>query len=740
MRPIQSIRACPVTLLGFFLLATAPASAQDPSDGAAADGPLEVITVTATKREQSLREVSGSVSALTESALKNLNAQGLSDYINRVPGVVFNDYQPGVSEVVIRGVASTTYHEANQTTTGYYLNEIPLIEPGFPLIIPDVDSFDLQRVEVLRGPQGTLFGSSSLGGAVNYVANEADPNQFTSSVEASVGQIRGGEDRDYTAKGMVNIPLIDDQLAVRLVGLQRFQAGHLDNTLLGEPGSNDLTVQGYRGSVVYTPTETTTVSFLGMYQQFELDDQTYVIFNSDPETFSRTTNFAETQDTDFALYSLRLDHELSFASLTAVASHIEKNGEVLFDFSVFGGNDPRTDTPLLAVGSGESTNDFFEVRLVSTNDGPGQWLVGINHTSLESNTVDFNFIEGISDYIDANPGEFGGQSESELAPNDQAERTASTNDVTEMAVFGEYSHNLSDTLSLTVGGRFLEFETQPTLDFLPNADLISPFNFAPDRSSESSFVPKVSLTYRPNDELMFYGLYSEGFRIGGVNVFSLASAGLPLTFDADETANIEVGARLNLLDNALALNVTAYHIDWEDIQVRLFTPVNFRAYTTNGGGADIDGIEVSINAVVSSAFDFSSSISYNDAALSELLPDSFAPGGGYAAGTQLPGASEWIFANSFNFHLDRIPFEPTVSVNHTYQSKAPVAFGATLECGGFHIFDLNVSAQFNDRIGASLYVKNVADEYGILNAPFSFAGSVTRPRSIGVTLRADFGE
>lgn len=722
MRSFPLLRWPVVGFTAVLVLAAGPANAQDADDALLAAGSIEVITVTATKREQSLREVSGSISALTEETLKDLNAQGLSDYITRVPGVVFNDYQPGVSEVVIRGVASTTYHEANQTTTGYYLNEIPLIEPGFPLIIPDVDSFDLKRVEVLRGPQGTLFGSSSLGGAVNYVANEADRSAFAAGFEASAGQIRGGQDADYTAKGMVNIPLIGDQLALRLVGLRRFEAGHLDNTLLGEDGSNDLTVQGYRASVVYTPSATTTVSFLGMFQQFELDDQTHVIFNDDPETFSRTTNVAETQDTDFALYSLRLDQDLSFASLTALASHVEKNGEVLFDFSVFGGNDPRTDTPLLAVGNGESTNDFFELRLVSCGGGPRQWLIGANYTKLESNTVDFNSIEGIGDYIDANPAEFDGQPGSVLAPNDQAERTASTNDVTETALFGEYSHDLTDTLSLTVDGRFLEFDTQPTLDFLPKADLIPPFTFAPDKSSESSFIPKVSLSYTPYDGLMVYGLYSEGFRIGGVNVFSLASAGLPLTFDADETSNIEVGARFDLLDNALLLDVTAYHIDWEDIQVRLFTPVDFRAYTTNGGGADIDGVEVSINATVSEMFDFTSSISYNDAALSELLPDSFAPGGGYPEGTQLPGASEWILANSFDFHLNAVPFEPTISVNHRYQSKAPVAFGATLERGGFHIFDLNVSARISDQVSATLFVKNVADEYGILNAPFSFAG------------------
>ncbi|MEM8683767.1 MAG: TonB-dependent receptor [Pseudomonadota bacterium] len=738
MQTLTQVNRLAAVLAGSSLLIAPPAHAQDSDDEASSAGPIEVITVTATKREESLREVSGSISALTEESLQDLNAQGLSDYINRVPGVVFNDYQPGVSEVVIRGVASTTYHEANQTTTGYYLNEVPLIEPGFPLIIPDVDSFDLQRVEVLRGPQGTLFGSSSLGGAVNYVVNEADPTAFFGGAEMGTSYMRGAEDMHYAVKGVVNIPLIDDRLAVRLVGLQRFDAGHLDNTLLGESGSNDLTVQGYRASVVYAPSDSTTVSFLGMFQEYELDDQTYVIFNDDPETFDRTTNVAETQDTDFALYSLRLEQALSFGSLTALASHVEKNGDLVFDFSVFGGNDPRTDTPLLALGSGESTNDYLELRLASGSDGPATWLVGANYTKLESSSTDANFIEGISDYIDANPGEFGGQPGSVLAPNDRAERTNSTNDVTETAIFGEFGYQLTDTLSATVGGRFFEYETRPTLEFLPNADLVPPFNFVPDESSESGFIPKLSLTYTPNDDLMIYGLYSEGFRIGGVNVFALASAGLPLTFDADETKNFELGTRIDLLGKKLQLDVTAYHIEWDDVQARLFTPVDFRAYTTNGGGADIDGVELTVNALVSDWFDFNSSISYNDAALSEFLPDTFAPGGGYAPGTQLPGASEWILANNLNFRLNNLPFAPTVSLNHRYLSEAPVAFGATLERGDFHLLDLNASADISDRVSASIFIKNLADEYGVLNAPFSFAGSVTRPRTVGATLRLNF--
>ena len=189
-----------VVVWGISALAIGQATGAMAQETAAAPTDDNEIVVTAAKREQSVRDVSGSVSAVSEATLQKLNAQSLSDYITRVPGVVFNDYQPGVSEVVIRGIASTTYHEANQATTGYYLNQVPLIEPGFPLVIPDVDSFDVNRVEVLRGPQGTLFGSSSLGGAVNYVVNEADPGGFDAGFEGNLSSTRRAGEVNYGAK------------------------------------------------------------------------------------------------------------------------------------------------------------------------------------------------------------------------------------------------------------------------------------------------------------------------------------------------------------------------------------------------------------------------------------------------------------------------------------------------------------------------------------------------------------
>ena len=721
---IRRVAACGISILALGQASGALAQEVDDNE----------IVVTAAKREQSVRDVSGSVSAVSEATLQKLNAQSLSDYINRVPGVVFNDYQPGNSEVVIRGIASSTYHEANQATTGYYLNELPLGEPGFPLVIPDVDAFDISRVEVLRGPQGTLFGSSSLGGAVNYVVNEADPSRFDAGFEGMASTTKGAGELGYAVKGMINAPIVTDKLAVRLVALQRVDAGFLDNPALGDSGSNDLRVRGLRGSIVFTPTETTRISALSMYQEYDLDDQTYVFIIPGTRNYTRPTTVREYQDSDFQMHSLRVEQDLGFATLTAVGSYTKKNARSRFDYSFGVDFDPRTGTPIVGDGFGHSKTEYGELRLASPDGGRFRWLAGANYTRLRGFGDDKIRIEGISDYVDANLGQFGGQPSSVIAPDDYSSRSTYRNHVTEKAIFGEVSYDIVDQLTLTLGGRVFEYRTRSQATLAPNVNLVPAFDYKPAADKQSDFIPKASLTYKPDDDFMVYALYSEGFRIGGLNVFALPYPDLPQSFGSDTTKNYEIGTRFDLIDGTLSVDLTAYHIDWNNIQARLFTP-DIRAYTVNGGGADIDGVELSLTMRPTRGLTFTSNLSYNDARLSSLLPDTFAPGGGYAKGTRLPGASEWILSNAVDLTFPDSPLKPRIGLSHRYMSSAPVAFGATLEKGDFHLIDLNASVTVSDRIELSLFAKNLFNQYGILNAPFSFAGSVARPRTIGASVR-----
>ena len=183
-------------------------------------GTLDEVVVTASKRAEPLREVADSVTALTGGDLDSLGAQSFQDYIGRAPGAQFQGSTPGVSNVTIRGVGTATVNpDQGQATTGIYLNDVPLTDPGFAVSVPDFDVFDMQRVEVLRGPQGTLFGTATLGGAVDYIINPVSLHKYDIHVQTGVSKTVNASDAGYMAKIAVNVPLIDDVLGIRVTAI-----------------------------------------------------------------------------------------------------------------------------------------------------------------------------------------------------------------------------------------------------------------------------------------------------------------------------------------------------------------------------------------------------------------------------------------------------------------------------------------------------------------------------------------
>jgi outer membrane receptor protein involved in Fe transport len=703
---------------------------------------LTEVIVTATKREERLQDVAAPISAVTGRQLQEMGAQSLSDYITTLPGVQFNDYQPGVSEVIIRGVSATTYHEQGQTVVGYYINEIPLAEAGWPIVIPDVDTFDLDRVEVLRGPQGSLFGAAALGGLVNYIAREADPSGFDSAVEAMLGSTRNAGEENYSGKGMLNMPLIDDKLAVRVVGLQRFDAGFVDNITTGQQGSSDLTTRGGRLSAVYEPSDRTKVSWLTFYQDTALEDQTYVIIG----TLDRDTVVREPHDTEMMINSLRLDQDVGFGTLTLLGAVAEKDGRIVFDTSRTGWLQGPVPTEAVSNVGGEARH--FEARLASNDDESRiGWLVGAAWYDSEKDTFDVTSQPGAAAFIDANPGLFGGNPGSLLAPNDFINRYVVDQTNEDAGLFGELSFKVTDTVTLTAGGRYFDTKSDTTVSRPPSANFVGAFDAVGssfrELQDETGFTPKVSLAFRPSESFMVYALYSQGFRVGGANPNPPGLTGVPTSYDSDTVDNYEIGLRTSLAGDRVFLDTTVFRIDWSDIQVRLFTPAPFfYSYVTNAGEAQIDGVEFSGTWRATRAFDLRAAVTYQDAAVSEFLPDTFAPGGGHAPGTVLPGSSEWSTSETATFRLESVAWAPRLEVSHRYLSDAPVAFSSPNSRGEFNIWDVRASATVREGVTVSLFANNVSDEYGVMNAPFADffvppLGSVTRPRSYGLRVNLE---
>lgn len=698
------------------------------------------VVVTANKREERLVEVAGSVSAVTGRQLEEMGAQSLTDYITKLPGVHFNDYVPGRSEVAIRGISTTTYHVPSQPVVAYYINDIPLTEPGFPVLIPDVDTFDLNRVEVLRGPQGSLFGSASLGGALNYLVNEADPSKVDAAIELSVGATRHSDGQaNHTAKGMINIPLVVDRIAIRAVAYQRSDAGYIEDVQLGTKGVNDTRVRGLRGSLVFTPASGTKITLTSMYQELVSDNQPYVTLG----TYTRANFIEDPQSNKFQLYSARLDQDLGFATLTLLGSRSVKDGVVQYDQTV--GTIPYTglNTSAYEVMTGHARAWYGEARLASAAGGAFRWLIGANYTTSTNDQTDQIVQPGLVARINANPLLFPGVTGSSIAPGDRLLDGASSQKNKDFAVFGEVGFKPVPQLELSAGGRFYDVSSDGRVN--RGADFYgylfaTPTTLYNAKQSGTGFSPTASIAYRPNRNLTIFAKYARGFRVGGPNPNPPGVTGLPLDYGADSANNYEVGMHALAMDRRLNLDVSVFRIDWDNIQVRQFTAQNF-SYVANAGGARSEGVEFAGSIRVVQPLTLSTAITYQNARLTEFLPYLYATNGlgGYPVGTRLPGASEWTVSNNAVLSFEDAPLTPSFAISHRYLSKAPVSFQATLPRGGYSLFDARLSISASENVDLMVFVNNIFDKYGLLSAPFSDGvpnpqGTATRPRTVGLRL------
>ncbi|MBB6244918.1 TonB-dependent receptor [Rhodanobacter sp. MP1X3] len=688
---------------------------------------LQSVTVTATKRKEDASHIAGGISAVTGDQLENIGAQSFSDYLGRMPGVVFNAGPAGDSTAVIRGVGTTAGLDQGQGPTGYFINEVPLSEPGYAIGIPDIDTFDVDRVEVLRGPQGTLFGSASLGGAINYVANEADPSGFHAALETSVsGTYNANGNRGNTLKGMVNVPIIDDKLAVRVVMLERDQPGYLDNIGLNRKASNDTKVRGGRISVVWTPWVGTKVTWLSMVQNGSTADFSYM----EPAygDLKRSTLLPEKFNTTFSLHSLRLDQDVGFATLTTILSYNHKSHVLDNDDTPFYGGFGGIAAPVLYEEQARSATRTAEIRLASPTDKDAKldWLVGANYLSTNKSISDFLSASDANQMLSSQ------YPANDLRGNEFYWGNANVNG-SEKAVFGEANWHFADHWTFTVGGRWYDDRVSSSVQY--NGVFYDPV-YAPPATvqKQTGFVPKYSITWNVTPDFTAYALISKGYRFGNPNtIYPLAGFDTPSGWKTDTLWNYEAGLKSYWLDHSLQLDVSAFYIDWSDIQVRLYRPDGV-TYGTNAGGAHIHGVETSSAWRPTSHIELSANLTWLDAQLSQSVLAASTP---LYAGQVLPGASKWQ-ASVIGTYRWSGEHSPTFTVTDRQVSGAP----ANLQQPYYRINGYNqLDARFSLLYGnteISLYGTNLADRRGVTFSYGDFGAGlqdfVILPRTIGLRL------
>ncbi len=606
---------------------------------------LEEVVVTARKRgDEVLQDIPASISALTEDMLQRRGVSDFEDFAYQVPGLTINDAGPGEKRYIIRGVQS-----AGQQQVAVYYDEVPL--PGVQSSTSDSGSqttdlkiYDIARVEVLRGPQGTTFGANSQTGTVRFITNKPNLSEREASVRGEVSGTKYGG-ANWAGYAMMNLPLIEDTLAFRLVAYDGEDSGYVDNVRLGQKDINWVETYGVRGMLRWAASENVTVDAMIWHQDRDsggdfryhpfdtifdgsLTRAQKVALSTDQGGRDNVSPLAEFQTGKFlvgdytftgkpdnqTIYSLSMDWTLPFANLTAAASHYDRDFDYKFDSSWIlfflgvrpaSGNDPGVRADLFPAMTDQEQSleqNAFELRLNSTGDGPVQWLLGSFWRDRESA---FRSYVPVVDPVTGNIFDPGIPPGSIQPPNPGAGIVdclpcvfgrIATKDIEEIAFFGELSYGFNDWLEGTVGARWFEVDQAdygltvfPFALFPPNPQLALQQDFKEDQT-----ILKFQLAAKPSDNITVFALASQGFRLGGTNNQGVVA--IPPFFASDELWNYELGLKSELFDRRMIFNASLFHIVWENLQVAGQDPTGAFGFIGNAGEAEITGLEAEVFA------------------------------------------------------------------------------------------------------------------------------------------------
>lgn len=728
-----------------------PANTQatnDQRDGdATATGPD--IVITAQKRDERLLNVPVSVTAVDTRALTAQNLVRLQDYASRVPGLSV----PGttITSISLRGI---TTGGGTNPTVAVTIDDIPINATGrVASNFPDLDPSDLQRVEVLRGPQGTLYGAASLGGLIKMVTTAPDPTRFSGRFEAGTSSIYNG-DVGYVARGAINIPVWRDKIAIRASAFRRDDAPYIDNInpLVNQKDANKRRTEGTRIALLVKPTDNFTITLARL-------DQTVTGRNSGPVQITgfptdykpvrgyNVTNVGPQIAQDKTrLYSAKIEYDFGGVALTSVSGwgrlSTFNDSDLTTTFPYVLGAIPGfpIPTPLFPGAPAGSTvrlkdgnvlNKFSqEVRLSSTGIGAFQWILGGFYTN-ERVVVDQNLQAfAPTGTLFADVGDF-------PVPSTFKEK----------AVFLDVTYKFTDRFDVQVGGRYSKNDQTVRQDQTVAAAAVP--LFGPTRlgtlvkASDDSFTWLVTPRFKINDSVMIFARVASGYRPGGPNLQAASS----LPFKPDRVVNYELGTKGTLFSRTLTFDMSLFDIEWSDVQLQNTAPSNL-AFLTNGGKARSRGFEGALTWAPGDGWSFNGNMTITDATLTSTIPT---PTSGAALiggpGTRLPYSPKFTsnLGGSKSFRVtDDLKF--TVGANWTHigdrnsalrSTTAPVARRGAVIIPSYNLVDANATFGYKG-FNLSFYVRNLFNEHGILNID-DRQGAVTttnatfvQPRSVGV--------
>ena len=722
---------------------------------------LPEVQVTARKITERLQDVPMSITAVTASDMVNRNQLRLEDFFRDIPGLQLQAIDSGQSNLSIRGVNSET---GSNPTVGVVIDDIAYgssSQFGFGGVLqPDLDPADLQRIEVLKGPQGTLYGASSLGGLVKYVTVDPSTAGFSGKMQLDGSGMANG-DASYGVRGSVNIPLISDALAVRLSGFTRRDGGFIDDPAQGRDNVNRNYSHGGRASALWTINDRATLKVGALYQRNHTPGSAVVNTNSGFVPFVgdlRQDSLIGTGDTAITaqLYSGNLTVNLTNDLTLTVLSGLGINHYRTTDDSqqpIYG--------EASGVGAPENnrirTRRFSqEVRLGSQNGEIFDWLVGLYYTRERTatdytlNSIDpatgaavpaCGFDENFTCFVDPDTG----------VPffSDLFLREAYKFKYSDRAAFGTVTVKFTDRFDTQLGARYSK--NRETYDDQYSGSLtFDEVITNTTRAKDHSFTFLVSPRFKITPDLMAYARIASGYRPGGPNTALTETT--PESFKADKTINYELGLKGSLFERKLSFDVAGYYIDWKDIQLSQVDEIGF-VFLDNAGKASSKGAEFSVQLRPISPLNLFVNGSYTDAKLKDDLPQA-ATGGTYGvSGDRLPASPHFAGAlgAEYEFPLGTANFKGVVGSSMDYISSrrgefAPGVGQVRLNIPGYTTFDLNTGIRAADW-NVSVFVTNVSDRRGILYSTLAgleatpdstYRTTYIRPRTVGLSVSKDF--
>jgi iron complex outermembrane receptor protein len=739
-------------------------------------GDVESVIVTADKRNESLQEVPQSISVVSGQQIADQHIENYSDLSRSVPDLSFSSLGgPGLSNLEIRGISSTT----GDSTVALYLDDAPITIRNSTFFSGQSEPqlFDIGQVEVLRGPQGTLYGASAMGGMIRFVSNPVNLEEFGGTASADVANTTHGG-ADYVVSAVVNVPIVQDTLGLR-VGLESTRdSGFVDHAtpdgVIDRRGINADAAKVAKATLLWQATPDLTIQPSVFYQRMQIDDVGLVDLT--PASYAQnyiTTKLVPEKGADTLIVSgLKMNYDLQWADMASETSYAYRSFPRTTDGTYFNsafvgglvdsmgitGLDGQLDGDKLSNLPGPVDNTLGvreltqELRLVSkpydpNSGGPFAWIFGLYYSSSLNHGTSNQFIPGFNSTLQSVYGMTAAQILGTDIPNDEFYQFSQRQNDEEYATFGELSYHLSPALQVTAGLRYLygySTFTQTSSGFFASQPYVS------GDTKAYALTPRFSASYDMEDNVTLYATAGEGYRLGGINQpipvpqcspdlaqFGLTSA--PESYHPDHLWNYEAGEKGSFFDGRLSVNTSIYDIEWNLIQIDIPLSTCGFDYTANVGKARSYGVENELSAHVWDGLSLGVSWQYNhDTFLEDVA------GLGVSAGDPVPESPKWSVNLSADYDrplTDRIvgfiranwQFTDTshgtiIKSNPDYDRPAYALLGASIgvNCGQWQV---------------SLYGKNLLDENKIIQRPsdnYVAEGYTPTPRIVGLNMTTSF--